>query len=62
MIKTLRLIRAFLNRTFVTDCPLCHKHFYGFHDYQINKKIDNKTYRIICHRCADKYEKTHPNV
>lgn len=51
--KLLRKIRAFINRTFVTDCPHCHKHFYGFHNYKENIMVDKIHYRIVCHKCSD---------
>lgn len=57
MIKLLRLLRSKINLTFVTDCPVCHDHFYGWHKYAHNVKIGNKTYRIICHRCALRIKK-----
>lgn len=52
MIKLIRKIRAALNKTFVTECPKCFKHFYGFHDYKQHVKISKVHYRYICHRCA----------
>jgi uncharacterized C2H2 Zn-finger protein len=52
MIKLWRKIVAFLSGTFVADCPKCHKHFYGFHDYAEHVKIEKKNYRIVCHRCS----------
>lgn len=48
----MRKLIAFIRRTFVTDCPVCHLHFFGFHNYAENVKIDGKMYRIVCHRCA----------
>jgi len=54
--RTLRKILAFLMRTFVADCPVCHKHFYGHHRYETNKVINRKNYRIICHRCVHRIE------
>lgn len=53
--KLLRIIKARLFNTFVTDCPKCHKHFYGFHDYAKSIKIDHIQYRIVCHECKVKY-------
>lgn len=41
-----------MSNTFMTDCPVCHLHFCGFHKYDTNIMINGKTYRIICHRCA----------
>lgn len=52
MKKILRKVRAKLNKTFLTNCPVCHRHFYGFDDYEEHVKINGKNYRIICHRCA----------
>lgn len=47
-----RRLRAFISRTFVTDCPHCHGHFYGFHAYETNIKVNKTHYRIVCHKCA----------
>jgi hypothetical protein len=54
MIKLFRKIRAKMSGTFVTDCPVCHKHFYGFQDYEEQVTIHHIHYRIICHECAGK--------
>ena len=51
MKKLIRKLRAVFNRTFVADCPACHKHFYGFNDYAEHVKLENKHYRLVCHRC-----------
>lgn len=45
-------LRALMSNTFVTDCPHCHGHFYGFHAYETNIKINKRPYRIVCHKCA----------
>lgn len=50
----IRKIIAKIMNTFVADCPVCHKHFYGFHKHQANIVLNNKNYRIVCHRCATK--------
>lgn len=50
--KVLRKIVSKIRRTFVTDCPVCHKHFYGFHDYDEHLKVNGVHYRIVCHRCT----------
>lgn len=52
MKKLLRRSVAFLRGTFVTDCPKCHQHFYGFHEWEQQVLIDRKNYRFVCHRCA----------
>lgn len=54
MVKLLRRLIAFLRRTFVADCPVCHLHFFGFHAHEQQIKIEGKHYRIVCHRCAKK--------
>lgn len=48
--RALRRLKAFLMRTFVGECPACHKHFYGHHAYKEQHKIAGKHYRIVCHR------------
>jgi hypothetical protein len=48
----MRKIIALIFRTFVTECPHCRKHFYGFHKYAEQVKIGHIHYRIVCHRCA----------
>ncbi len=52
MLKLLRKIIAFFRRTFVTDCPRCHLHFFGYHEYGEQIKIGKTHYRILCHRCV----------
>lgn len=54
--KFLRRLKAFARQTFVTDCPVCHKHFYGIDAYKGYTKIGSRYYRIICHRCALKHK------
>lgn len=54
MIKLFCKLKAFILRTFVTDCPKCHKHFYGHKRHGIQIKIDNVHYRIICDKCFNK--------
>lgn len=49
--RFLRKLVAFFRRTFITDCPVCHKHFYGFHTYGVHHMINGINYRIVCHRC-----------
>lgn len=61
MIKLLRKLIAFIRRTFVADCPKCHKHFYGFHDW-IEQIMLDKHYRYICHRCAKEHSKRKKDV
>ena len=51
MIRLFRRFIAFINGTFVADCPRCHKHFYGFHQHGVQLKINGVHYRIVCHRC-----------
>lgn len=53
MLRLLIKIRALINNTFVADCPRCHKHFYGFHKYGQQIKIDGVHYRYVCHRCLN---------
>lgn len=57
MIKLLRKLKAKFRGSFVTDCPHCHKHFYGWENHQQHIKIGNKNYRIVCHRCANLIKK-----
>lgn len=58
MIRLLRELMAFIRGTFVEDCPRCHLHFYGFHEWEQFVVVDNKNYRYVCHRCAkDKTER-----
>ena len=57
MKKTLRKIIAKLRGTFVSDCPLCHMHFCGYHNYAEQVNVNGKHYRIICHRCFEKNQK-----
>lgn len=52
MVKFIRNLVAGFRGTFITDCPACHLHFYGFHPYASQVKIKRKHYRIVCHRCA----------
>lgn len=47
-----RKLIAKLRGTFVTDCPHCHKHFYGFHKFEVNVKINKIPYRIVCPACS----------
>lgn len=56
MIKTLRRFKAKLLGTFVGDCPLCHKHFYGHKGFALQTKINGITYRIICQECLENQE------
>lgn len=49
--KWLRKMIAFLFQTFVTDCPKCHSFFFGFQNYGKQVKMNEVTYRILCHRC-----------
>lgn len=51
--KKLHRFIAFINRTFVADCPVCHKHFYGHQAYETQVVINQKHYRIVCHRCKE---------
>lgn len=57
MIKKLRELRAKFAGTFITDCPHCHKHFYGWEKHRSHVKIGTKNYRIVCHRCAELVKK-----
>lgn len=50
--KLLRKLIAILSLTFVADCPVCHKHFYGFHNHMQQVRVNGRHYRIICHRCV----------
>lgn len=50
-------VKAFFLRAFTAGCPVCHKHFYGHQAYEEQVRINNKHYRIICHRCAAKHKK-----
>jgi hypothetical protein len=52
IIRLFRRIVAFFSFTFVADCPICHKHFYGFHKHGVQVKIRDVHYRIVCHRCV----------
>lgn len=53
----IRKIVAFVRQTFHTDCPACHKYFFGFHSYEVQIKINNTHYRLVCHRCAAECKK-----
>lgn len=53
----MRKLLAKLLGTFVADCPVCHKHFYGFHKHRSQVMINKKHYRIVCHRCVRLYVK-----
>lgn len=55
--KFFRKIKAALLRTFVADCPVCHNHFYGHKEHKHHVKVNNKHYRIICHKCAKEHGK-----
>ena len=57
MKKVIRNVRAKLSRTFVTDCPKCYKHFYGFNQWEQHIRLDNISYRYVCHRCAEEAKK-----
>lgn len=50
--KIFKRVRATLNKTFITSCPVCFRQFYGFDDYEQHVRIKGKNYRIICHMCA----------
>ncbi len=56
MEKLFKRLIAFLRGTFVADCPVCHKHFFGYHKYGTQINIRGKHYRIICHRCMVQLE------
>lgn len=49
--KLFRKIKAFLLRTFIADCPMCHRHFYGG-QHKEHIKSNGKHYRIICGPCG----------
>ena len=51
-----RRLIAYIRNTFVTDCPRCHRYFFGFHPYKEQIKIGEIHYRYVCHRCVPKIE------
>lgn len=55
--RSIRRLLAFFLRTFVTDCPVCHKHFYGHQAHGVNMVIQHKNYRIVCPRCSKEHAK-----
>lgn len=55
--KLFRKVKAFIMGTFVADCPVCHKHFYGHNGYHEHVRIKHKNYRFICNKCMEKQKK-----
>ena len=56
--KLMQKLKAKTLRTFVADCPVCHKHFYGNKDHQHQVTIAGKNYRIVCETCYKKHLQT----